>query len=172
MSNKLLLPASFRVGGLVLLIPSIILFVAWTRGFELRFLDLPEHDTPARLYLDQKDLPPGTAEPSIEALSHVDILSDYNLTNEVAILGLLISLFFIAFSRVRHEDERSAFIRLQSLQLSHYSNYLFLAAIVLLTHGFYFLQSLLLLPFIFLITFILIFYSRWYLLPKFAAHEE
>ncbi|WP_118975457.1 hypothetical protein [Taibaiella koreensis] len=172
MKNKLLLPAPFRMAGLVLLVPSMILFVAWTRGFEFRFLDLPEHDAPWRLYLDQKELPAGTAEPSVKELSHADILSDYNLTNEVAILGLLVSLLFIAFARVRYEDERSTLIRLQSLQLSHYSNYLFLAAIVLLTQGFHFLQALFLLPFIFLVTFILIFYSRWYLVPKFAAHEE
>lgn len=150
MKNKLLLPASFRIAGLVLLVPSLVLLIAWCNGFTFRFLDIPGHDV--------SDL--------------AVLFNDYNLTNEVAILGTLISFVFIAFARVAHEDERSTFVRLQSLQLSHYCNYLVLAMLVLFVNGTNFLVCLFVLPFAFLVTFILIFYSRWYLLPKFAAHEE
>jgi len=150
MKNKLLLPASFRIAGLVLLLPSLALLIAWNRGFEFGFLDTR-----------------GAA-----AANLVGFFNDYNFTNELAILGTLASLTFIAFARVAHEDERSTMVRLQSLQLSHYCNYLILAGLVMFVNGINFLLCLFALPFLFLVTFIVIFYSRWYLLPKFAAHEE
>jgi hypothetical protein len=48
---------------------------------------------------------------------------DNNLTNEFAAMFLLISGFFIAFSRERIEDEWVSQVRLESLQWSVYLNY-------------------------------------------------
>ena len=46
-----------------------------------------------------------------------------NLTDEVAESGIIISLFMIAFSRLRVEDEYTGAIRLRSLQIGVYGNY-------------------------------------------------
>jgi hypothetical protein len=152
MKNKLLLPAPFRIAGLLLLLPSLALFIAWNKGFQFDFLNFGRHGTSANDF--------------------AGFFNDYNLTNELAILGMLASLIFIAFARVAHEDERSTLLRLQSLQFSHYCNYFILMGLVVFVNGVDFLLWLFALPFLFLVTFILIFYSRLYLLPKFANNEK
>lgn len=152
MPNNMLLPTAFRKAGLVLLLFSTLLLVAWSRwDFTFAFLDTaPLH-------------PDG----SISGL-----FEDNNLTNEVLMLGLLCGLIFIAFAREKQEDERVTLIRLQSLQLSHYISYLLFITGMLLINGISFLLCLLYLPFLFLIIFILVFYCRLYLLPKFAVDEK
>ncbi len=152
MKNRLLLPAGFRIAGIVLVLLSLVLFIAWSKyDFQFPFLDTaPKADTG-----------------SIAALTE-----DNNLTNECIILGLLTGMLCIAFARDRCEDERITMIRLQSLQVSHYLSYIVFAVSLFLINGISFLLALLYLPYLFLIIFILVFYCRLYLLPKFVAHEK
>jgi hypothetical protein len=49
--------------------------------------------------------------------------SDGNLTDELAITGLIISMLMIAFSKEKNEDEYIAVVRLESLQWGIYINY-------------------------------------------------
>ncbi len=152
MKNKLLLPASFKLPGLVLLLLSLVLFYAYTYcEFRFKFLDTGKEE------LD-----------FFKAIS----MGDQNLTNECAYLGMLAGLIAIAFARVQHEDERITFIRLQSLQISHYLCYFSFALSILLINGINFLMPIILMPYLFLVIFILVFYCRLYLLPKFATHEK
>jgi hypothetical protein len=152
MRNRLLLPASFGIIGLVLFLLSLALFIAWNYyEFEFRFLDTGS--------------PP--AKGGIGFLS-----GDENLTNECVILGALTGLIFIAFARDRHEDERITMIRLQSLQLSHYLSYIAFSILLFFVNGISFLVAMSYLPYLFLVIFIIVFYFRLYLLPKFAQHEK
>lgn len=152
MKNKLLFPHRFRVAGWFLLLAGILLFIAWTKyDFKFSFLDVG-------VVPEQGDL--GA------------IFEDHNLTNELAGIGILAGLLLIAFSREKSEDERTTLLRLQSLQISHYLTYLTYAIALFTINGISFLLALLYLPYAFLIIFILVYYCRTHLLPKFATHEE
>ena len=150
MKNKLLLPASFRLPALIVCLLSFWLFSVNLTGFQFHFLDTATK-----------------VEGSFE-----NIFEDHNLTNELAYLGLIAGLIGIAFARVPGEDERITLIRLQSLQVSHYFSYLVFAVGLLLINGMSFLIALLCVPYLFLIIFIIVFYCRLYLLPKFANNEK
>lgn len=153
MKNKLLFPPAFRIAGWILLLLCTALFIVWSEGeFKFAFLDL-HHTVPQ----------PGNLGALFE---------DNNLTNEVAAIGILAGLVFIAFSRNRLEDERTSLLRLQSLQLSHYITYLVFAVSLFTVNGLSFFLVLIYMPYTFMVIFILIYYVRMYLLPKFAAHEE
>lgn len=151
MKNRLLFPASFKIAGLILVLVAMVLFVLWDRyNFEFSFLQ--------------------TSDKPAESLSAV--FTDNNLTNELIGIIALLGLVFIAFSRERMEDERTQLLRLQSLQISHYCNYALFAVLLFTINGISFPGMMLLLPYLFLITFIIIYYLRLYLLPKFAFHEK
>lgn len=152
MKNKLLLPVSFKAIGFVLLLLSIALFIAWNNfDFQFRLLQtgpLPEEGSISSLFIDN------------------------NLTNECIMLGALAGLVFIAFARERNEDERTTMIRLQSLQIGHYLSYAVFIAGLFTINGLPFLMCLLYFPYLLLLIFIIVFYSRLYLLPKFAGNEK
>ncbi|MEO5599848.1 MAG: hypothetical protein ABIR06_02865 [Cyclobacteriaceae bacterium] len=57
-----------------------------------------------------------------------------NLTNELAVLMILISGFFVAFSKEKIEDEWVSKVRLESLQWSVYLNYALLVLTVLFVY--------------------------------------
>lgn len=149
MKNLLLFPRYFRVIGLILVLLSLALFVAWsTYHFQFGFLQTG----PART----------------QGLN----FEDHNLTNELIAIGMLTGLLFIAFARERTEDERTTLLRLQSLQVSQYLSYLLFALSLFVVNGLAFVSVMLFLPFTFLAVFILVYYCRMYLLPKFAADEK
>jgi hypothetical protein len=152
MKNKLLFPSRFRIIGIVLLILSTILLIAWLKyDFTFSFLQF-------------KPIPP--------SLNFANLFEDNNLTNELIGTGLLLGLIFIAFAKEPIEDERKQMLRLQSLQISHYLNYLLFAILLFSVNGVSFLGMMLFLPYVFLITFIIVYYFRLHLLPKFAQHEK
>jgi hypothetical protein len=152
MKNKLLFPAAFRITGLICLLLFTGLFIVWDKyDFEFSFLQ---------------------TRPIEPATDFSNLFKDYNLTNEFIGLGLLTGLIFIAFAREKKEDERTQLLRLQCLQISHYFNYLLFAIGLFLFNGTSFLEALLFLPYFFLVTFIMIYYFRLHLLPKFAQHEK
>lgn len=152
MKNKLLFPPGFRITGVVLLLVSAILFIFWQQyGFEFSFLQ---------------------TKPIHAARNLSGIFEDNNLTNELIGAGFLAGLIFIAFARESLEDERTQMLRLQSLQISHYLNYLLFAVLLFSVNGISFLGMMLYLPYLFLVTFIVVYYFRLHLLPKFAVHEK
>ncbi|MBC7848221.1 MAG: hypothetical protein H7Y31_00725 [Chitinophagaceae bacterium] len=117
MTSKLLLPQRFRIIGLLLLIPSLIL------GLLYRFRDY-----------------------SIEALSlnrstklveedGFNLNEKVNLTDEMALTGIILSLVFIAFARQKHEDEFIHHNRLQSWQWAVIVNYVLLLIATWFVHG-------------------------------------
>ncbi len=58
-----------------------------------------------------------------------------NLTDELASVGIIISLMLIAFSKEKTEDEAIQFFRLASLQWAVIVNYVILIAVILLVYG-------------------------------------
>ncbi|MDE0472287.1 MAG: hypothetical protein OXH57_10140 [Ekhidna sp.] len=58
------------------------------------------------------------------SFSFLEINGFNNLTDELAIIGLIISLFLIGFSKVKEEDEMIYTIRAEAMRISIYINYL------------------------------------------------
>lgn len=146
MENKLLLPHICRVIGLILFIPSVVLCVAnFNYDFQFSFLNTPKPVVPANMDFN-----------------------DYNLTNEFAISGVIISLFMIAFSRLKAEDEYVKHIRLQSLQAGVYVNYFIFVILTFAVHGLNYLMILEFNTATILIFFILAFNFSLYIKPRFS----
>lgn len=119
MKQSLLLPNKYKLIGLLLLIPSLIL------GIAVRFYDL-KFD-----FLTIKN-PLKTTDP----LSG----STINFTDEIALTGLIIGLLFIAFAREKQEDEYIRSVRLESLQWAVLVNYVLLILATWLVHNFAYLD--------------------------------
>ena len=66
--------------------------------------------------------------------------SHENFTNELAMIGVFVSLFLIAFSREKEEDEYIQKLRLDSLLLACYANTFILILGTVLFYGFGFLE--------------------------------
>ena len=131
MKTKLLFPHAYRMYGWVMLVPFLALGIAG-------------------LYFDF----------SFDFLSVKGKRFDLgNLTDEIAALGLVISLMFIGFSKERIEDEQIAQLRLDSLQWSVYLNYFILCLAILFIHGIPFLDAMVYNMFTPLVFFIIRF--RW-----------
>lgn len=152
MKNKLLFPSKFRIIGIALLLLSAILFIAWLH-YDFMFP-----------FLQTKPVQP--------SIGFSNLFEDNNLTNELIGTGLLLGLIFIAFAKESTEDERTQMLRLQSLHISHYLNYLIFTILLFSVNGISFFGAMLCLPYLFLVTFIVIYYFRLHLLPKFAVHEK
>lgn len=151
MKSAYLLPFRAKIAGLILLPVFAVLLVLWLQ-FEF---NLP--------WLQYKTVPEGS-------LAH--LFEDGNLTNECILSGLLLSLILIAFSREKLEDERSLAIRLQSLHISHYINYLMVLFWILGIQGLPFALSAIMIPYLFLMVFLIIYYIRLYLLPTVAVFRS
>ncbi|MGV3559048.1 hypothetical protein [Larkinella arboricola] len=63
-----------------------------------------------------------------------------NFTDEVAAIGIIIGLLFVAFSKEKVEDEMISRLRLESLQWAVYINYIVLGVLIILVHGGLFLE--------------------------------
>ncbi len=72
--------------------------------------------------------------------SSIIVFTENNFTDEVAAVGMIISLLLIAFSKEKTEDEMIQFIRLESLHWAVYANYLVLVLCILFVYGGWFLQ--------------------------------
>lgn len=142
MKASLLLPHHYRMYGWIIFIPFLTLGLAnYYNQFEFRFLDF-------RLPFYPSDSPFG-GEGGYKG----------NFTDEIAALGLIISLIMIGFSKEKIEDEQISRLRLDSLQWSVYVNYLVLALAILFIHGGYFFSAMVYNMFTVLIFFIIRF--RW-----------
>jgi hypothetical protein len=87
--------------------------------------------------------------------SSMEFFSSHNFTDELAAVGLIISLIFIAFSKEKIEDEAIQFFRLEALQWAVYANYLVLIISILTVYGSTFFQVMTYNMFTVLIIFIL-----------------
>lgn len=112
MQNSLLLPHRYKKPGFLML----AVFLAF--GLLVRFADLQ---------LPFLSLPGGEKT----------LLDDMiNLTDELALTGIIVGLLLIAFSREKVEDEFIGKMRLASLQWAVLINYILLIAATWLVHGF------------------------------------
>ena len=138
MKAAFLLPHSYRMYGWIIFIPSLVLGLAHLYSdFNFTFLDF-------RLPVYSSFFGEGYKG---------------NLTDEIAALGLIISLMMIGFSKEKIEDEQISRLRLDSLQWSVYVNYLVLALAIMFIHGMAFLDAMVYNMFTMLIFFIIRF--RW-----------
>ena len=155
MKTRFLFPHSYRMYGWLMLVPFLALGIAFLYlNFEFDFLDvnLPYND-----FFNEKTL-------------------TGNLTDEIAAIGLILSLLFIGFSKERIEDELISQLRLDSLQWSVYVNYLVLALAIVFIHGMAFLDAMVYNMFTLLVFFIIRFrwaiYQESRLLINQGSHEE
>jgi hypothetical protein len=114
----MLLPNNYKRIGVILLIPSLLL------GALVRFADFT---------FDFLDLPFGNKASSD---SFLKLDNTINLTDELALTGIIVGLLFIAFAREKQEDEYINTMRLESLQWAVLINYILLLAATWLVHGF------------------------------------
>lgn len=87
--------------------------------------------------------------------SSLEFFASHNFTDELAAVGVIISLGFIAFSKEKIEDEAIQFFRLEALQWAVYANYLVLIISILVVYGSTFFQVMTYNMFTVLIIFIL-----------------
>ncbi len=105
-----------------------------------------------------------TAKPVVsEAFS----FTNYNMTDELQLGGMLIAIFMIAFSRIKIEDELVSYLRLRSLNLSMYINYALLLIGVFTINSFGFLMFLAYDVYALPLLYIIIFNIQLYILPRF-----
>ena len=146
MKNTMLLPRACRVAGLIMFPLFFTLFVACMNyGFSLAFL----------------------ATPIGKGAGGLDFTNN-NLTDEVAVAGSIISLFMIAFSRLKREDEYVAHMRLKSLQWGVYANYGIFILLTFVVYGGNYLGVLFYNIATILVLFILIFNYQLYIKPRFT----
>jgi hypothetical protein len=117
MRSTLLLPNKYKNIGIILLIPSLVL------GILVRFRDFS---------FDFLNLPMGKAI----STGSLNLDEQINLTDELALTGIILGLIFIAFAREKQEDEYINSIRLESLQWAVLINYSLLLVATWLVHGF------------------------------------
>ena len=158
MNNKLLLPRRCRLIGFVLLPFSITLLIAYySFGFSIPFLKY-------HLALEQT----AGIFTSNDFVFKNNFAGDF--TGTVGMVATFMSLFGIAFSRLRHQDEYVEFIRLRALQLSVYANYLILVITALTLFNTTFLMVIEINLFTILILFILIFNYSLYIKPRLSKN--
>jgi|GEM_PF-111902 len=121
MEPQLLFPSKFRYLGSLLAIPGFILgWFTQTKSYEIPGFSLNIHAPNVILT--------GKAEADKKLLSYG--LQPENFTNELALTLVIVGLLFIAFSRLKREDELTSRIRSHALYWGILVNYLIYAALV------------------------------------------
>ena len=118
MKSSLLLPSRYKWIGIVVLVPSLVL------GALVRFNEFS---------VDFLTLPSKSKEDGVAKIFNFDEV--INLTDELALTGIIIALLFIAFAREKQEDEFIGKLRLESLQWAVLFNYVLLLLATWLIHG-------------------------------------
>ncbi len=147
--KDLLLPHNFRKLGFLLLPIAAALFV---------IVLLNEYEFP---FLDYK--PSGKS-------SGFD-MKNYNFSDELTLLLTFASLFSIAFSREKIEDEYIQSVRLQALQISVYINYGIIALSTVLVYGLDYLNVVFGNLFTILIIFIIVYYYKAHIKPRMSKEQ-
>tara|TARA_B100000401_G_C52592331_1_gene617859 strand:- start:43 stop:504 length:462 start_codon:yes stop_codon:yes gene_type:complete len=152
MKNNYLLPHKFKLIGLILLAPTLVLAAMFLfNDFEFEFLELPVFSIANTPLFGDSDL--------FVTLSN-------NITNELIAVLSIVSLLFIAFSKQKNEDELVNAIRLKSLVMATYINYFILLFCVIFFYELAFLWVMLLNMFTILIFFIVYFNLRMFQLNR------
>jgi hypothetical protein len=110
-SSLLLHHKNKRIGAMILAAFFVLGIFVRFADFQLPFLTIPRRET-------------GILDNTI------------NLTDELALTGIIVGLLLIAFSREKVEDEFIGKMRLESLQWAVLINYILLIAATWLVHGF------------------------------------
>ncbi|MBA3827433.1 MAG: hypothetical protein H0X33_00700 [Taibaiella sp.] len=143
MKNKLLLPHKYRMIGCILVLPAAALMIAvYVYNFSFRFL---------RSHLVWNE---GAISDKID------------FTGTISIIISFISLFMIAFSKERIEDEYVAQVRLRALQISVYVSYLVLALGTLIFYDFSYLWVLYINMFTIPVIFIVLYQYHLHIKPR------
>lgn len=98
------------------------------------------------------------------------LLDNQDLTDEVAAIGVILGLLFIAFSREKVEDEMIGQLRLEALQWSVYANYLILMIAILTVYDEAFFSVMVYNMFTVLLVFIIRF--RWLIFGTSIHHAR
>jgi len=123
MKSSLLLPSRYKIIGILLFIPSLVLGLFYRfREFSFDFLTLKQ------------------SQKQVLGDKTINFDEQINLTDEFALTGLVVGLLFIAFARQKQEDEFIHHTRLQSWQWSVLINYGLLLVATWFVHGFNFID--------------------------------
>ncbi len=117
MKSKLLLPNRFKWIGFITLIPFLVLGAFYMYG-NYEFVSLEINITPNGLFSGTNN----------------------NLTDEIALTGIIISLLLIAFASEKEEDEFIHLTRLESWQFAVLVNFVLLLVAIWALYGFAFLN--------------------------------
>ena len=112
MEPRFLFPHRFKLIGWIIAIPSIILgLLVLINDFRFDFLTVK---VPFKYFFDG-----GFSSSDDKG----NVFSIFNFTDEISVIGSILGLLLIAFSKVRVEDEYVSQIRLESLQWAIYLNF-------------------------------------------------
>ena len=101
MTTRLLFPYRFRLIGWLIFVPFALLGLAYLYAdFQLDWLVIPRLNKLTRI---------------VTSMSETNLTEVQNLTDEVAGIGVIVGLLFVAFSREKTEDEMSTVLRLEAL---------------------------------------------------------
>lgn len=154
MKNSLLLPNRYKLLGWIIFLLFTVLGL---------FCMIEEFKIPGFQFYE---IPKG----SFESITFG--FEDYNLTNELAALGITVGLLMIVFAKEKLEDEYLTMLRLKSLQWAVLVSYIIL---MVLNFSFYGLGFLILLVYNLwttLVVFIIKFYWSLYQLKKEGMRDE
>jgi hypothetical protein len=137
--NSFLLPGRFKLAGLFFFVVGVILgVIRFYFGIKPDLLDLKPFAFYSS-YLESKQLQ----------------FIGNNMSEEVVCLLLLTGLFFISFSKEKHEDSVTTELRMRALYITAYSQFFFLIAAILFTYGMAFMYTIIIGMFIPFIVFII-----------------
>jgi hypothetical protein len=153
MKARFLFPHNLKRIGILIAIPSAFLgFLCLYKDFSIPFLT--------------------SKKPFFFALEGGDnFLGDFDLTNELAIIGTILGLILFSFSKEKYEDEYVSTLRLESLQWSMYVNFGLLVIFTMLIYGPGYYTVMIYNMFTPLIIFILRFNYLLYIKPKFTQEK-
>lgn len=158
MNKSFLLPYSFKKIGWIMIFPFLAVCVWLLMGpGECNYLDVPVFS----LFSDSNlSLLSGNRINSAPGMTTTDPV------NELAMLGLLLSIVFIALSKEKDEDEMTPLVRQKAFALSFWITVALYALVILFIYGISFLNFSFAMPYFFFVMYILIFNISMYKLRR------
>ena len=169
MKSKFLFPNRYKKIGWALAIPCLVLGLFCQYGcFEFSFLEV---SLPFKYpFTDTFDFSNVSSNNDSYTLSGFkEVHTHFNFTDELATIGLIIGLLFVAFAKEKLEDEYVQKVRLESLQWAIYFNFGFLILATIFVHGGFYFDITIYNMFTPLLIFIIRFYYILHLKPVFEA---
>lgn len=158
MKPKFLFPHNFKKYGWFILVPSIVLGILFQFFYyELDFLNIKVF-----AFIGQ-----------MKGFRDVYFtITENNITDEIASIGIIIGGILVAFSREKNEDEFISMIRLESLVWATYINFGILLLAVIFIYDSHFLTVLIFNMFTILVFFIIRFNWKLYKSRRVLKDEE